>query len=110
MTNHAEELNELQPIKEANWKGLQTMFKKAIVTTVAAGLLLAGYAGGEYLTNRQHRYTKYIDGASIELAKDMQAICDQRKVCNKAEIIAKFNSMKAESLMLDMVEDFGGKK
>lgn len=107
----SEELNTItEPIKEANWMNLVRTFKLASTTALAVMLLGAGYWGGEYLTNRQHRYTKYIDGASIELAKDMQAICDQRKVCNKSEIIAKFNSMKAESLMLDMVEDYGGKK
>lgn len=107
----SDELNTVtQPIKEANWNPMIKAIKLTTVTVAAAGLLFAGYVGGEYLTKQQYRYTSYVDSATVDIAKDMQAICDQRKVCNKAEIIAKFNSMKAESLMLDMVEDFGGKK
>ena len=107
MTN-TDELNTItEPIKEANWKGLQTMFKKAIVTTVAAGLLLAGYVGGEYLTNQKYRYTSYVDSSTVDIAKDMQAICDQRKVCNKAEIVAKFQRNASEALVMDMVEEYG---
>lgn len=85
-------------------------FKLITVALSASALLFAGYAGGEYLTNKNHRYTTYIDGGTIDLAKDMQAICDVRHVCNKKEIIAKFNNIRSEALMIDSVEPVGGGK
>lgn len=82
-------------------------FKLATTTALAAMLLGAGYWGGEYLTNQKYRYTSYVDSSTVDIAKDMQAICDQRKVCNKAEIVAKFQRNASEALVMDMVEEYG---
>lgn len=104
----SEELNTIaQPPKEANWQPMKNAIKLTTFTILAAGLLFAGYTGGEYMTNRQYRYTSYVDTATVDIAKDMQAICDQRKVCNKAEIVAKFQRNASEALVMDMVEDYG---
>ena len=44
-------------------------------------------------------YLKYIDAETIDIAKDMQAICKTRKVCDKKEIIYRMMRIQGESLL-----------
>ena len=97
-------------IKEANWMGIQKTLKLTAVGFAVAGCLFAGYWGGQWQTEGKYDYTSYVDAATIDLAKDMQAICDVRHVCDKKEIIAKFNNIRSEALILNSVEPVGGGK
>lgn len=75
------------------------MFKRVLKTIP---LLLAcaavGIAGARFQME-QYRYTNYIDSQTISLAKDMQAICDVRKVCDKNQILERFNALASEGAL-----------
>lgn len=75
------------------------MFKrifKAIPIIIACAAV--GIAGARFQME-QYRYTNYIDNQTISLAKDMQAICDVRKVCDKGQILERFNALASEGAL-----------
>lgn len=74
--------------------------------SVALSGVIGWYAHGFLGGNT--KYLKYISPEVITIAKDMQAICDVRGVCDKNDIIARFQTIGGESLL--MVGDTTEKK
>lgn len=89
-------------IPEANW----TMFKRILKTIPLLIACAAVGMAGARLQAEQYRYTSYIDPQTVSMAMDMQAICDVRKVCDKGEILERFNTLASEgALFRHHIED-----
>jgi len=58
-------------------------FGLLVVASLAAWV---GYQQGEAGSAKAYRFLNYIDGLTLETAKDMQAMCDQRSICKAEEI------------------------
>lgn len=70
-------------------KKISKVFAVAAVTlSVAVGYV--GYTIGIKTNAPQYRFLSYIDGQTVEVAKDMQAMCDQRQICKADEIRARW--------------------
>jgi hypothetical protein len=74
------------------WTNLDEPQRRCVkVTAIVCGLLAAaagwqGYQMGYGANVGKYKFLTYIDGASLEIAKDMQAMCDERDICKPEEI------------------------
>lgn len=74
------------------WHRLTPQEKRAFKTAAIACLVLAsvtawqGFQYGAKASQGDYRFINFIDGKAVEVAKDMQAMCDKRKICKPEEI------------------------
>lgn len=99
MMTNAKELDKFsKPTKEANWQPMKKTFKLITTTTLAAGLLFAGYWSGEYVTNHRYAYTSYMSADAIGVAKDQLALCrGENKHCNTEQLQKAVNRLAGEA-------------
>jgi hypothetical protein len=98
MTN-AEELDTFTAeIKEANWHPMKKTFKLITTTTLAAGLMFAGYWAGEAVTNHKYAYTEYMSANAIGVARDQLALCrGENKHCTTKQLQEAVNRLSGEA-------------
>lgn len=78
------------------WNHLSSQEKRAFKTAAIACLIVAavtawqGYQYGAKASQTDYRFINYIDGKAVEVAKDMQAMCDRRQICKAPEIQARW--------------------
>lgn len=68
----------------------QALTLSCLTVILCAASAYIGYSKGSEANNPKFRFLTYIDGQAIEVAKDMQAMCDQRQICKANEIQARW--------------------